>query len=98
MKWSHFHENVRYVANSVAYLMFTPETNIPLIYQHVGILVSGLLASNVSQCTSTTDSQEHALNCTVHKILLTVFTINQLIPLLSDSYSNILLKPIVFFD
>ena len=42
-----------------------------------------LLPSNVSQCTSTTDSQEHALNCTLHKILLTVFTINQLIPLLS---------------
>ena len=39
-----------------------------------------LLPSNVSQYTSTTDSQEHALNCTVHKILLTVFTINQLIP------------------
>ena len=38
-----------------------------------------LLPSNVSQCTSTTDSQELALNCTVHKILLTVFTINQLI-------------------
>ena len=52
-----------------------------------------VLPSNVSQCTSTTDSQEHALNCTVHKILLTVFTINQLIPLSSDSYSNILSKP-----
>ena len=38
-----------------------------------------VLPSNVSQCTSTTDSQELALNCTVHKILLTVFTINQLI-------------------
>ena len=57
-----------------------------------------VLPSNASQCTSTTDSQEHALNCTAHKILLTVFTVNQLIPLLSDSYSNTLSKPIVFFD
>ena len=35
------------------------------------------------------------LHCTQD---FTVFTINQLIPVSSDSYSNILSKPIVFFD
>ena len=41
-----------------------------------------ILPSNVSQCTSTSDSQELALNCTVHKISHTVFTINHLIPII----------------
>ena len=44
----------------------------------------GLLPSNESQCTSTTDSQELVLNSAVHKFLLTVtvFTINQPIPII----------------
>ena len=40
-----------------------------------------ILQSNVSRCTSASDSQELPLNAAVHKILLPVFTVNQLIPI-----------------
>ena len=44
-----------------------------------------------------TDSQELALNCTVHKILLTVFTTNKLMPIIIWQLGPIV-KPIVFFN
>ena len=53
-------------------------------YGNTHAWIMWMSTSNLSQCTSTTDSQELALNCTVHKIFFfhCVYCINQLIPII----------------